>query len=786
LFNLTGIILKKLGGDEMRKVKITKEEVLEYHSKGRPGKLEIIVTKPYSRQRDLSIAYSPGVAYACEEIHANPELAYEYTMKGNFVAVISNGTAVLGLGNIGALAGKPVMEGKCLLFKALADVDAIDLEVNTQDPDEFITVVKNLEPTFGGINLEDIKAPECFYIEEKLKELLNIPVFHDDQHGTAIITTAGIINALLLVNKKPEDVRVVINGAGASGIACAKMLLTIGIKKENMILCDSSGVIYKGRTKGMNPYKEEFATDLPVRTLEEAVEGADILIGMSVKGAFTKDMIKKMASNPIIFACANPDPEIFPEEVFEVRKDAIVATGRSDYPNQVNNVLGFPFIFRGALDVRAKTINEEMKRAAALALAELAREEVPESVLRAYGLEKLEFGRDYIIPKPLDPRVPLWVAPAVAKAAMESGVARKPINDFEEYKIQLERKLRGKAGEVIRRIINEARKAPKKIVFVEGYDKEIIRASHTIKEEGIGEVILIGNLEHIKRSMEEVGLDISNEVKIIDPLNFDKKEKYAEILYELRKRKGVTKEEAKRLVEFDPETLAALMVYTGDADVLIAGRNRHYPDALSPILRVIKPKPGIKVASGVYMVIAKDEVFFFADTTVNILPTAEELAEIAICTADTARKFGVEPKVAMLSFSNFGSVKHPEAIKVAEAVKIVKKRRPDIIIDGEMQADTALDPEILVNTYPFSSLKERANVLIFPSLNAGNIAYKICAKIGNATVIGPILQGLSKSVHVLQRGSNSREIFHLAAVAVAKAEMLKYDVFKDDEGISLP
>lgn len=770
----------------MKKPKITKEEVLEYHSSGRKGKLEIVVTKPYSRQRDLSIAYSPGVAWVCEEIHRDPELAYEYTVKGNLVAVISNGTAVLGLGNIGAIAGKPVMEGKCLLFKALADVDAIDLEVNTTDPDEFITVVKNLEPTFGGINLEDIKAPECFYIEEKLKETMQIPVFHDDQHGTAIITTAGIINALELTGKRPENVKVVINGAGASGIACAKMLLTIGIKKENLILCDSQGVIYKGRTKGMNPYKEEFATDLACRTLEEAVEGADILIGLSVKGAFTKEMIKKLAPDPIIFACANPDPEIMPEEVYEVRKDAIVATGRSDYPNQVNNVLGFPFIFRGALDVRARAINEEMKKAAAIALANLAKEEVPESVLRAYGLERLEFSRDYIIPKPLDPRVPLWVAPAVAKAAMETGVARKPIQDFEEYKIQLEKRLKGKAGEVIRRIINEARKAPKKIVFVEGYDKEIIRASHTVKEEGIGEVILIGNPEHIKKTMQEVGLDISQDVTIIDPLNFDKKEEYAKLLYEIRNRKGVTLEEARRLVEFDPETLAALMVYKGDADVLIAGRNRHYPDALAPILRIIKTRPGIKTASGVYMVISKDDIFFFADTTVNINPTAEDLAEIAICTADTAKKFGVEPRVAMLSFSNFGSVKHPEALKVAEAVKIVKEKRPDIVIDGEMQADTALDPEILISTYPFSSLKERANVLIFPSLDAGNIAYKICAKLGFATVIGPILQGLSKSVHVLQRGSNSTEIFNLTAVAVAKAELLKYEVFKSYEVQELP
>ncbi len=756
----------------MHKVTVRREEVFEYHARERRGKLEIIVSKPCVTQRDLSIAYTPGVAWPCEEIHKDPEKAYLYTIKGNFVAVISNGTAVLGLGNIGALAGKPVMEGKCVLFKKFADIDAIDIEVETQDPDEFITVVKNLEPTFGGINLEDIKAPECFYIEEKLREIMNIPVFHDDQHGTAIITSAALINALEIAGKKPEDVKVVINGAGASGIACAKMFMVVGVKKENIIMCDSKGVIYKGRQVGMNPYKEQFATDLPVRTLEEAVEDADVLLGLSVKGAFTQEMIKKMAKNPIIFACANPDPEITPEEVFAVRDDAIMATGRSDYPNQVNNLLGFPHIFRGALDVRARAINDEMKLAAAKALAALAKEEVPESVLRAYDLDHLEFGRDYIIPKPVDPRVPLWVAPAVAKAAMETGVARQPIEDFEEYKIQLERRLKGKAGEVMRRIINQAKKSPKRIVFCEGDDADIIRACQIIKDEGFGKIVLIGNPESVRRTMKEVGLELKD-VEILDPLNFEKTEEYAKLLYELRNRKGVTYKEAVRLVQHDPETLAALMLVKGDADVVITGENRHYSDALAPILRIVKPVEGTMIASGVYMVIVKEKVYFFADTTVNINPTAEELAEIAIATADTARRFGIEPKVAMLSFSNFGSVKHPEAQKVAEAVRIVKERRPDIVIDGEMQADTALDADILFKTYPFSSLDDTANVLIFPDLNAGNIAYKICNKLGCAMVVGPILQGLSKSVQVLQRGSTPTEIAHLAAIGVVEAQHIE-------------
>lgn len=753
--------------------KIRKEEALEYHSIGRPGKIEVTITKPCETQRDLSLAYTPGVAWPCLEIADDPDKVFVYTAKGNLVAVVSNGTAVLGLGNIGALAGKPVMEGKGVLFKTFADVDVFDIEVDTEDPDELIRVVKLLEPTFGGINLEDIKAPECFYIEEKLKEILDIPVFHDDQHGTAIITTAGLLNALELVGKKPEDVRVAMNGAGAAGIAIAKMILNIGVKKENVIMCDSKGVIYKGRTAGMNPYKEEFAIETNLRTLEEAMKGADVFIGVSVKGAVTQEMVKSMAPNPIIFACANPDPEITPEEVLEVRKDAIMATGRSDYPNQVNNVLGFPHIFRGALDVRARAINEEMKVAAAKALADLAKAgDVPEYVLRAYNLDRLEFGPDYIIPKPLDHRVTLWEATAVAKAAIETGVARTKIKDFDKYKEYLEARLRGKMGEVIRALINRAKRKPKRIVFPEGSHPDILRVSQVILDEKVGKPVLIGSEREIKEKAAELKLELKG-IEIVDPLRFDKAEVYAQQLYSMRKRKGVTLAEARRLIARGPNTLGAMMLHMGDADVFIGGQDQHYSTVLSHILKVLKTKKGIFKASGVYIVVLKDDLMFFADTTVNIDPTAEDLAEVAICTAETARKFGVEPRVAMLSYSNFGSVNHPTAEKVRKATEIVKEREPFLTIDGEMQADTAVVPEILKGTYPFSSLKERANVLIFPNLDAGNIAYKLVHRLGCARVIGPILQGLKRSAHVLQRGSSPEEIFNLVAVAVVEAQEME-------------
>jgi len=632
--------------------KIRKEEALEYHSKGRPGKIEVTITKPCETQRDLSLAYTPGVAYPCLEIAEDPDKVFNYTAKGNLVAVVSNGTAVLGLGNIGALAGKPVMEGKGVLFKTFADVDVFDIEVDTEDPDEIIKVVKLLEPTFGGINLEDIKAPECFYVEETLKEIMDIPVFHDDQHGTAIITTAGLINALYLVDKKPEDVVVVVNGAGAAGIACAKMILNIGVKKENVIMCDSKGVIYKGREAGMNPYKEQFAQETNLRTLAEAMKGADVFIGVSVKGAVTQEMVKNMASKPIIFACANPDPEISPEEVLEVRKDAIIATGRSDYPNQVNNVLGFPHIFRGALDVRARAINEEMKVAAAKALADLARAgDVPEYVLRAYNLDKLEFGPDYIIPKPLDYRVTLWEATAVAKAAIETGVARIKIEDFEKYQEYLEARLRGKMGEVIRAFINRAKQKPKRIVFPEGSHPDILRVSEVILDEKIGKPILIGNKEEIAGKAAELKLELKG-IEIIDPLRFDKAEAYAQQLYSMRKRKGVTLAEARRLIARGPNTLGAMMLQMGDADVFIGGQDQHYSTVLSHVLKVLKTKKGISRASGVYIVIVRDELMFFADTTVNTSPSAEDLVDITLLTANAVKGFGVDPTVAMLSYSS--------------------------------------------------------------------------------------------------------------------------------------
>ncbi len=755
----------------MRHVKVREDEVLEYHSKGRPGKLEVVVTKPCVTQRDLSMAYTPGVAWPCLRIAEDPNAAYLYTQKGNLVAVVSNGTAVLGLGDIGALAGKPVMEGKGVLFKTFADIDVFDIEVDTKDPDELVKFVKLLEPTVGGVNLEDIKAPECFYIEEKLKEILNIPVFHDDQHGTAIIACAGLINALEIQGKKIDEVKIVFNGAGAAGIACAKMTMVLGAKKENIILCDSKGVIYKGRKEGMNPYKEEFAVETDKRTLAEVMEGADVFMGVSVKGAVTKEMVASMAPKPIIFAMANPDPEITPEEVAEVRSDAIMATGRSDYPNQVNNVLGFPHIFRGALDVRATAINEEMKLAAAKALADLAKEDVPESVLKAYGVESMEFGPEYIIPKPVDPRVTLWVAPAVAKAAMETGVARIKIEDFDAYRDQLVARLRGKAGEVMRRIINRAKANPKRIVFPEGENSEVLRACQLILDEKIAKPILIGNKRIIESKIAEMGLDLST-FEIVDPYTLPKEklELYAHELYKLRQRKGVTLGEAKRLVLYGHNTLAACMVLMGDADTLLAGEDQHYPTVSQYILKVLKPQKGISKASAVYMVITKEDIFFFADTTMNIEPDAETLAEIAICTAATAKKFGVEPKVAMLSYSNFGSVNHPTVEKVKKAVEIVKERDPFLTIDGEMQADTAVVEEILKGTYPFSTLKERANVLIFPNLSAANISYKLLSRLGCATAIGPILQGLEKSAHILQRGSTAREIFELAAIAVVDAQ----------------
>ncbi|KAB0665840.1 NADP-dependent malic enzyme [Oryzomonas japonica] len=744
---------------------------LEYHSSGRKGKIEVISSKPCLTSRDLSLAYSPGVAEPCLEIEKNPEDAYQYTAKGNLVAVVSNGTAVLGLGNIGALAGKPVMEGKGVLFKRFADIDVFDIELNSENPDEIIRACQLLEPTFGGINLEDIKAPECFYIEEELKKTMNIPVFHDDQHGTAIISSAALINALELIGKKIEEIRIVVNGAGASAIACANLAISLGVKREKLIMCDTKGVIYRGRVEGMNKYKERFAADTPLRTLEEAASGADVLFGLSSKGAFTQEMVRKMAANPIIFALANPDPEITPEDARAVRGDVLIATGRSDYPNQVNNVLGFPFIFRGALDVRATTINEEMKKAAVFALAGLAREECPDSVCRAYGNVKFSFGRDYIIPKPFDPRALLRVAPAIAKAAMDSGVARQPIADMDKYVEQLE-SLQGKAKETMRLIINKAKSDPKRIVFPEGDNEKILRAVQILIEEGIAKPILIGNRDKINAKMEELGLDLNGSVQIIDPANCDQADDYAQELFRLRQRKGLTLTEARRILTRKSRThFGCMMVRQGDADTLLSGIDTHYPETIRPALEVIGKQPGLSSVHGLYMMVFKKRIFLLADTTVCIEPTAEELAETAILAAEKAQMLDIDPTIAMLSFSNFGSVQHPQALKVKKATEIVKEKAPGLVIDGEMQSDTAVVTEILQKSFPFASLKEAANILIFPDLNSGNICYKLLHHLGEAEAIGPILMGMKKPVHVLQRGDDVDDIVNMAAIAVVDAQI---------------
>ena len=745
---------------------IRKQEALDYHSSGRKGKIEVTPTKPCRTQRDLSLAYTPGVAEPCLEIKANPEDVFNYTARGNLVAVVTNGTAVLGLGNIGPMAAKPVMEGKAVLFKRFADIDVFDIEVGSTDPDEMIRVVKLLEPTFGGINLEDIKAPDCFYVEEELKKTMNIPVFHDDQHGTAIISGAAFLNALELTGKRISELRAVYNGAGAAGVACARLMMGLGVKAENTIMCDSKGVIYKGRTEGMNPYKARFALDTKKRTLAEAMEGADFFVGVSVKGSVTKEMVASMNDKPIIMAMANPDPEITYEDATSVRTDLIMATGRSDYPNQVNNVLGFPFIFRGALDVRARAINEEMKAAAVRALADLAKEDVPDSVMRAYGVEKMRFGPDYIIPKPFDPRVLTWVAPAVARAAMETGVARIQI-DIDEYRDRLEAKL-GRGREVMRTIIARAKKEAKRIVFPEGEEDKILRAAHVLIDEHVAQPILLGRPDVVRGKMKDLGIEFHG-ASVILPRSSPEFDRYVEELYKLRNRRGVTRSEAQELMN-NHNVFGSMMVNLGDADAMVAGLTQHYPDTIRPALQIIRIKSDVKKVAGVYMMIFKDDVKFFADTTVNIDPTAEDLAEIAIGTAEVARRFNIEPRVAMLSFSNFGSTRHPLADKVRIATELVRQRAPELEVDGEMQADTAVVREILTETYPFSTLKSEANVLIFPSLDAGNAAYKLMQRLGEAEAIGPILMGLRKPVHVLQRGAEVDEIVNMAAIAVVEAQ----------------
>jgi malate dehydrogenase (oxaloacetate-decarboxylating)(NADP+) len=746
--------------------RITREDALEYHRmKGKPGKVAIVPTKPMDTQRDLSLAYSPGVAEPVLEIEKNLEDAYEYTSKGNLVAVISNGTAILGLGDRGALASKPVMEGKGVLFKKFADIDVFDIEVNSHNPDEIIKVVAAISPTFGGINLEDIKAPECFYIEEELKKMLDIPVFHDDQHGTAIISSAALANSLEVVGKNHSEVRMVISGAGASAISCAELAIRWGVKRENIMLVDSKGVVYKGRTEGMNKYKERFVVETKARTLADAVRGADVFYGLSVANVLTPEMVKSMAQDPIVFAMANPDPEIRPELAKEARKDVIIATGRSDYPNQVNNVLGFPFIFRGALDVRARAINEEMKFAASQALAALTKEDVPDSVLRAYNLDSLKFGREYIIPKPLDSRVLLWEAPAVAETAMQTGVARRQI-DIEEYREQLAYRL-GKGEQVRYFIMNKARASGgrKRVAFAEGEESKIIRAAYQVKEEGIGTPILIGRPSVIQKRIEELGLECCPEM--VDPNDFEKSERYAAAYYEMRGRKGITMRDAVKKVR-EPNVLGPLMVKMGDADAFVSGLTYDYPDVIRPALQIHHTQKGAARAAGVYLMIVGDRVYLFTDATVNIDPAAEDLAEIACLAADFAKQLEIEPRVAFLSFSNFGSTPHPLSDKVRRAVEMVKARRPDLPVDGEMQADTAVVAEIVDERYPFSAVKD-ANVLVFPSLESANIAYKLLSRLGNAKAIGPILLGMGAPVHVLQTGDEVNNIVQIAAVAVMDA-----------------
>jgi malate dehydrogenase (oxaloacetate-decarboxylating)(NADP+) len=745
-----------------------RQDALDYHSTGRKGKIEVVTTKPCATSRDLSLAYSPGVAEPCMEIEKNPNTAYEYTAKGNLVAVVSNGTAVLGLGDIGALAGKPVMEGKGVLFKRFADVDVFDIELDTKDSDEIIRTVKLLEPTFGGINLEDIKGPECFYIEEELKKIMNIPVFHDDQHGTAIIANAGLLNALEIVGKKIEEAKIVVNGAGAAGIACANMALVLGARPENLFACDTKGVIYKGRTEGMNPYKARLANDTSARTLEEAMTGADVFLGVSAKGAVTTEMVKSMAKNPVIFAMANPDPEITPDEAKAVRDDVIIGTGRSDYNNQVNNVLCFPFLFRGALDTHASAINDEMKMAACLALANLAKQDVPDAVRKAYGNVEISFGREYLIPKPFDPRVLLHVAPAVAQAAMDSGVARRPIPDMQKYIEQLEA-LQGRSKEIMRTLINKAKADPRRVVLPEGEEDKILRAAQILMDEKIAIPILLGDKEEIYNRIEELGLDL-NGVQIIDPMTDSRRGEYIDAFFELRQRKGVTRAEAKRLIKKNRNYYGAMMVEKGDADALLSGIAHHYPDTIRPALEIIGKQDGLSKVHGMYMLVFKKDVVFCADATVTIEPTVEELAETAILSAQKARHFEVEPRVAMLSFSNFGSTEHPLSLKVKRATALVKEQVPDLVVDGEMQANVALDPELMANQYPFSMLKGDANVLVFPDLQSGNICYKLLIKLGGAESVGPILMGMKKPVHVLQRGDDVADIINMAAVAVVDAQ----------------
>lgn len=751
------------------------QEALEYHAKPKPGKIEVISSKACVTEKDLALAYSPGVAAPCKAIAKDPSTVYDYTSKGNLVAVISNGTAVLGLGDIGALAGKPVMEGKGILFKQFAGIDVFDIEVDTKDVDTFCNAVRVLEPTFGGINLEDIKAPECFEIEERLKAEMKIPVFHDDQHGTAIVSGAALLNACLITNRKMEDLKIVVNGAGASANSCSNIFISLGVRRENLIMCDSQGVIYKGRTKGMNKYKEKFASETEARTLSEALKGADCFVGLSVAGALTPEMLKDMAPNPIIFAMANPDPEITPPKAREARPDAIIATGRSDYPNQVNNVLGFPSIFRGALDTRSTQINEEMKLAAVHALATLAREDVPDYVSATYGGKSFKFGREYLIPKPFDSRVLMWVAPAVAKAAIKSGVATKKIEDWSAYRESLEA-LQGPSKIFIRSAINRVRanteansgKKPR-MIFPEGTSSRVLKALTTLVEEGICEPILLGYPDRVAAKIKELDLKGLENIQVIHPSSHPKFKDYARELYKRRQRKGVNLDEAERIMA-DPNYFASMMIEQGDADCLVTGSQQHYGDAVRPILKTIGMHTD-GVPAGLNFILLEDKMILLSDTAVNINPSAEECAKIAIQAVRVAEFFGLEPSVAMLSYSSFTGTGETPA-KMKKAAELVKKARPDISVDGDIQADTAVNPVLVEKLFPFCDLKSGANILIFPNLESANITYKLIQQLGKVEVIGPFLMGIRRSANVLQRTATVDQIVNSAVLTALEAQYI--------------
>jgi len=751
--------------------KLRREDALEYHAKGRPGKIEVIPTKEAKTQRDLSLAYSPGVAEPCMEIHENVENVYKYTAKGNLVAVISNGTAVLGLGDIGPEAGKPVMEGKGVLFKIFADIDVFDIEINEKDPEKFVEIVKALQPTFGGVNLEDIKAPECFYIEQRLKEEMNIPIMHDDQHGTAIISAAALLNALELQEKKIEEVLILVNGAGAAAMACIDLYEALGAKREKVLMFDSKGLIHSKRTD-LDDRKKRFAVERPEISLEEAFKGADVFIGLSKGNVVSKEMVKSMAKNPIVFAMANPDPEISWEDATSVRNDIIMATGRSDYPNQVNNVLGFPYIFRGALDVRATRINEAMKLAAVKALAELTKTPVPDIVNMAYNENNIVFGPNYIIPKPLDPRLISTVSPAVAKAAMESGVAKKPITNWSAYEIDLNKRL-GIDNQLIRALGSKARRDPKRVVFADAENVKVLKAAQIANDECIAIPILLGNPSIINDLAESNGINIEG-LEIINPKGTEQETRrvsFAEVFFKKRQRRGINKYEAGKLMK-DRNYFGCMMVEQGDADAMISGLSRNYPDTIRPALQVIGTEEGVSKIAGMYIMLTKKGPLFLADTTVNFNPTAEELADITLLVAKEVRTFGITPRIAMLSYSNFGSSETPEAITVRNARTIVKQKNPSLIVDGEIQGLVAFNKDILRESYPFSELVDNGdvNTLIFPNLSAGNIAYNLLQEVGGADAIGPVLLGLKKPVHVLQLGSSTRSILNMVMIAVIDAQ----------------